>query len=114
MRSALIRWYSNRALAKIEERGRFHAKQIGVSPRSITIKAMRTRWGSCSTRGTISFAWNIIMAPEPVLDYLIVHEFCHLIHHNHSAEYWKLVGSFIPDHVERRKWLRKNGDCLSF
>ena len=53
------------------------------------------------------------MAPEPVLDYLVVHELCHLIHHNHSAEYWGLVQSVIPDYRERRKWLRENGDCLT-
>ncbi|MFZ2446329.1 MAG: SprT family zinc-dependent metalloprotease [Syntrophobacteraceae bacterium] len=114
VRSALVRWYADLALAKIEERGRHFEALTGMPPRSVTIKAMRSRWGSCSTRGAISFVWNIIMAPEPVLDYLVVHEFCHLTHHNHSAEYWKLVGSFIPDHRERRKWLRENGGCLSF
>lgn len=114
VRSALIRWYSGHALTKIKERGLYYSKQIGVSPRSVTVKALRSRWGSCSNRGAVSLAWNIIMAPEPVLDYLIVHEFCHLIHQNHSPEYWDLVASFIPDHPERRNWLRKHGECLSF
>ncbi len=114
VRGFLVRWYTGQALVKIKERGLHYAGQIGVSPRTLTIKGLRSRWGSCSNRGTVSLAWNIIMAPEPVLDYLIVHEFCHLVHQNHSPEYWKLVASFIPDYAERRKWLKKNGECLHF
>jgi hypothetical protein len=114
IRRELVTWYANMALTKIRERVTHYMRIIGVTPRTIRIKAIKSRWGSCSTSGGINFAWNIIMAPEPVLDYLVVHELCHLIHHNHSAEYWNLVQSIIPDHRERRKWLRENGHCLSF
>ncbi len=114
IRRQLVTWYANMALKKIEERVTHYMSIIGVKPRSVRIKALRSRWGSCSTRGGVNFAWNIILAPEPVLDYLVIHELCHLVRHDHSAEYWKLVASFIPEHLERRKWLRENGHCLSF
>lgn len=113
VRRQLSLWYVRLSLKKIEERVRHFAQVIGATPRSVRIKAIRSRWGSCSSGGGVNFAWQIIMAPEPVLDYLVVHELCHLIHHNHSAEYWGLVQSVIPDYRERRKWLRENGDCLT-
>lgn len=106
-------WYLACALAKVKEKVPLYANRIGVNPGFVTIKSMKSRWGSCSIRGRISLAWNIIMAPEQILDYLIVHELCHMVHHNHSAEYWGLVESIIPDHRERRKWLRENGNRLS-
>ncbi len=114
VRRLLVTWYANMALKKIKERVTHYIGIIGVTPRAVRIKSLRSRWGSCSTNGGINFAWNIILAPEPVLDYLVVHELCHLVHHNHSAEYWKLVEKFLPEHRERRKWLRENGHCLSF
>jgi hypothetical protein len=109
VRKRLIDWYLDCALAEAKEKVPVYTNDIGVNPRSVTIKSMRSRWGSCSTRGRISLAWNVIMAPEPVFDYLIVHELCHMVHHNHSAEYWKLVETIFPDHRRCRKWLRENG-----
>jgi hypothetical protein len=114
VRKHLLDWYMTSAVAKIHERLPIYADKIGVKPGPVAVKSMKSRWGSCSIRGRISFAWNIIMAPEPVLDYLVVHELCHLLHHNHSLEYWKLVSTLVPDHKERRKWLRENGDYLRF
>jgi predicted metal-dependent hydrolase len=113
IRRQLVTWYANMALKKIQERVRHYMRIIGVTPSAVRIKSLRSRWGSCSTRGGVNFAWNIILAPEPVLDYLVVHELCHLVHLDHSAEYWKLVESFIPEHRERRKWLRENGQSLT-
>src|SRR5208337_5398436 len=108
IRRQLVTWYANMALKKIHERVVHYMRIIGVTPRAVRIKSLRSRWGSCSVRGQVNFAWNIILAPEPVLDYLVVHELCHLIHLNHSAEYWDLVEKFFPEHRERRKWLREN------
>ena len=113
IRRQLITWYANAALKRIEERVTHYMRIIGVTPRAVRIKSLRSRWGSCSTRGIINFAWNIILAPEPVLDYLVVHELCHLVHLDHSAEYWKLVEKFLPEYRERRKWLRENGQSLT-
>lgn len=105
-------WYVSRALCTIREKTALYAARIGVRPATVTIKALKSRWGSCSLSGRISLAWNIIMAPEEIVDYLIVHELCHLVHHNHSAQYWALVGSILPDHRQRRKWLRENAGLL--
>ncbi len=105
----LIEWYLDRALAKAKEKVPVYADNVGVSPFSVTVKSMKSRWGSCSMRGRISLAWNIIMAPEHIFDYLIVHELCHMVHHNHSPEYWKLVEAVFPDYRQCRKWLRENG-----
>lgn len=113
VRNRLIRWYAAQALALIKKRVGHFSPLVGASPASVTLKNLKSRWGSCSARGCISLAWNIIMASEQIVDYLVVHELCHLVHHNHSTEYWKLVESILPDHRERRKWLRENGGLLS-
>ncbi|MGA2403086.1 MAG: SprT family zinc-dependent metalloprotease [Syntrophobacteraceae bacterium] len=110
----LLGWYHARALAKVKEKVTLYAGLIGVNPRFVVLKSLKSRWGSCSIHGRISLAWNIIMAPEAVLDYLIVHELCHMVHHNHSAAYWRLVQSVLPDHRERRLWLRQHGERLTF
>jgi len=113
VRSILLEWYRERALAKIKEKVPVYAGLIGVKPCMVSIKSLKSRWGSCSAQGRISFAWNIIMAPEEILDYLVVHELCHLVHLNHSQQYWDLVASILPDHRKSRKWLRENGENLS-
>ena len=110
----LLNWYLAHTLSKVKEKVPVYADLIGVKPRRVTIKSLKSRWGSCSVNGRISLAWNIVMAPEAVLDYLVVHELCHLVHHDHSATYWRLVESIIPDHRERRLWLRKHGEWLTF
>lgn len=79
---------------------------------SLTIRDQKTRWGSCSGRGTLSFNWRLILAPPEILDYVVVHELCHLTYMNHSKEFWGLVGSVIPDYKVRRKWLKENGHTL--
>lgn len=112
IRRELANWYAEMAQIKLIERVRHFMGKIGAKPSAVRIKELRSRWGSCSTRGVLNFSWYIIMAPAPVLDYLVVHELCHLVHHNHSAEYWKLVEASLPKHRERRNWLRKNGHLL--
>jgi hypothetical protein len=114
VKKLLLNWYMDCALAKIKEKVPSFRDRIGVNPSFVTVKSMKSRWGSCSASGRISLAWNIIMAPEPVLDYLVVHELCHMIHHNHSPEYWKIVSSVLPDHKEKRRWLKEHTDCLRF
>ncbi len=113
IKELLMGWYGARAMDKIGEKTALYAARIGAPPRQVSLKTLKSRWGSCSTTGRISLAWNIIMAPEEVLDYLIVHELCHLVYHDHSAAYWDLVGSILSDHRQRRKWLRENGHRLS-
>lgn len=80
---------------------------------SITIRDQKTRWGSCSSRGTLSFNWRLMLAPLNILDYVIVHELCHLTHMNHSKDFWNCVETILPDYKERRKWLKEHGHELT-
>lgn len=79
----------------------------------ITIRNQKTRWGSCSSHGTLSFNWRLMLAPPGILDYVVVHELCHLLHMNHSPAFWDCVGSILPDYKVRRKWLREHGNELT-
>jgi len=90
----------------------YYAKKYGFEVKKIRISSARTRWGSCSTRGTLSFTWRLILAPQDVVDYVVVHELCHLRELNHSKNYWALVEEIMPDYKVRRAWLKKHGGTL--
>jgi predicted metal-dependent hydrolase len=86
-----------------------------VEPGRIEIRDQRTRWGSCSSRGTLSFNWRLVLAPLDVLDYVVVHELCHLRVADHSKRFWELVESRRPGWREQRDWLREHGpELLAF
>lgn len=107
VKRSLIKWYLEHAKEKIGGRvGRF-GQQIGRWPANIEIKNQQRRWGSCSHNGNIRFNWKIVMAPISLMDYVIVHELCHLIYPRHSAHFWQKVQSVIPDYKKRRDWLKK-------
>jgi predicted metal-dependent hydrolase len=88
------------------------AERLGVAYRQIRIGDQRTLWGSCSSAGTLSFNWRLVLAPLEVLDYVVVHELCHLRVPNHSKTFWKLVEGLRPGWREQRDWLRENGPEL--
>jgi len=90
----------------------FH-KYTGGHYTSITIRDQKSRWGSCSSHGTLSFNYRLMMAPPKILDYVVVHELCHLTHMNHSKEFWNMVESIIPDYKECKKWLKDHGNELT-
>ena len=91
------------------------AAELGVTYQRIEIRDQRTRWGSCSTRGTLSFNWRLVLAPFEVLDYVVVHELCHLREANHSRRFWKLVETRRPDWRAHRDWLHEHGpELLAF
>jgi predicted metal-dependent hydrolase len=91
------------------------APRIGVKPSRIQIRDQRSRWGSCSTRGTLSFNWRLVLAPFDVLDYVVVHELCHLREPNHSRRFWKLVEQHRPNWRMHRDWLHEHGpELLAF
>ena len=104
----LIEWYQVHAEQKLLEKVKLFAPIIGVEPKSVVVKSYKSRWGSCSSRGDISFNWKIIAAPHRIVDYVVIHELCHLLEHNHSPKYWKYVEKHIPDWKACRNWLKKN------
>ncbi len=89
-----------------------HAAAVGRHPKAIRFKDTTSRWGSCSADGTLSFSWRIMMAPAPVIDYLVAHEVAHLREMNHGPGFWKLCASLCPDMDRRRSWLKRNGNAL--
>jgi predicted metal-dependent hydrolase len=91
------------------------APALGVEVKRVQIRDQRSRWGSCSTRGTLSFNWRLVLAPFEVLDYVVVHELCHLREANHSRRFWKLVEARRPDWRAQRDWLWDHGpELLAF
>lgn len=92
----------------IEDRIRSFQPALPNRPNRVFIKAQRSRWGSCSLLGNLNFNWKIILLPPAVFDYVVVHEMCHLVHLNHSREFWSLVGSVLPNYKESCQWLRKH------
>lgn len=103
----LIRdWYRREARRQLGVRLAELAPRIGVQPSGLSIRAQRTRWGSCSSRGTISLNWRLLLVPGRLADYVLVHELCHLRHMDHSPAFWGLVETVMPDHASRRAELR--------
>ena len=105
-------WYKKQARALLTERVEFFAQAQGLKVKKIRISSARTRWGSCSAKGTLSFTWRLVMAPPDVIDYVVVHELCHLKELNHSKAFWAQVEKILPDYKQRRKWLKVSGAKL--
>ncbi len=100
------------AKADLPERAHFLAKRIGVSFGRITIRSQHTRWGSCSAKGNLNFNCLLMLCPEPVRDYVVIHELCHRKEMNHSPRFWAEVEKACPDYRLHRKWLKDNGPGL--
>ncbi len=111
-RAALEKRYIQAAKDYFPKRAAYYLPFTGGSFQRITIRDQKTRWGSCSARGTLSFNWRLMLAPPAVLDYVVVHELCHLTHMNHSPAFWALVESVCPDYRIHRKWLKEHGQEL--
>lgn len=105
VRELLERWYRREAGARLVARLEALADEIGVRPERVTIRGQRTRWGSCSSRGTISLNWRLLLVPARLADYVLVHELCHLRHMDHSRRFWALVARTVPDHARCRERL---------
>lgn len=88
------------------------AANMGVEYGRITVRAQRSRWGSCSGKGNLNFNCLLMLAPETVRDYVVVHELCHRRQMNHSPQFWAEVEAVLPDYRESRKWLKENGPAL--
>ncbi|MDA1237370.1 MAG: SprT family zinc-dependent metalloprotease [Proteobacteria bacterium] len=90
----------------------FYSLKIGRNFKSITLRDTKSRWGSCSIEGNLMYSWRLIFAPKEVLEYLVVHEICHLEEMNHSERFWNRVESLMPDFKTNREWLKVNGSEL--
>ena len=108
----LEEWYQERALVKLQEKTKRLARKVGVEPKSVTIKSYKGRWGSCNTKQELFFNWNIIIAPNRIVDYVVLHELVHIIHHDHGKAYWKLLKSVSPEYEDCKMWLKVNGRNL--
>lgn len=105
--------YRKAAREYFPKRVSHYAHILGVTYGKISIRDQKTRWGSCSSEGNLSFNWRLILAPPDVLDYVVVHELCHRKEMNHSPRFWSLVESLMPDYKKQRKWLKENGRKLT-
>ena len=101
--------YIRKAKETITKRVSYFARLMGVSYRNITIREQKTRWGSCSSEKNLNFNWKLILAPPEVLDYVVVHELCHLKEMNHSKAFWDEVGKVMPEYETYKLWLKENG-----
>jgi predicted metal-dependent hydrolase len=111
-RPAVERWYRRTARAEVAPRLDEAAAALGRRYTRLTIRDQRTRWGSCSTTGAMSFNWRLLLGPEEVLDYVVWHEACHLAVHDHSARFWALLERHRPGYRAPQRWLRQNGSAL--
>jgi len=109
---SLTRWYREQARTAATGIVAREAARLGVAHGPISIRDQRTRWASCSARGALSFNWRLVLAPPDVLGYVVVHELCHVLRHDHSAAFWRLVEVACPDYRSHRAWLSRHGPEL--
>jgi len=111
-RETFIRWYREHARTILENRVNRYKDRFAAQPTDLKVLDLKYRWGSCSQDGTLNFHWKTILAPMTVVDYIVVHEMAHLIEHNHTPEFWDLVGMVLSDYEKRKGWLERNGKYL--
>lgn len=114
VRAMIAKFYDRQARLHLPERVEHFACAMQVKPSGLSFRCQKTRWGSCSTLGHISLNWKIVFAPEAVIDYLVVHELAHLVHANHSREFWNLVAKHDPEYLSHRRWLRDHQSETEF
>lgn len=112
VQSALVRWYRERAVQQVQSTVARYATRLGVTVKGVEVREMKTRWGSGGTGSRIRFNWRIVMAPKRLLEYVVAHELCHVKHHNHTREFWRLLGRLMPDFDQRRGELERLGPEL--
>lgn len=112
VRAAIRSVLSARALECIRSRLAFYVPRIGRTPGRVTVRDQKSRWGSCSSKGNLNFNWKLIMAPPQALDYVVIHELCHLYEFNHSPRFWQRVQQQMPDYASWKKWLKVHGEDL--
>ena len=113
IRQLLARWYQQQALQILTRKTLALSRAMGLACTQVSVKATRSKWGHCTSQGAIQYNWQILLAPEAIVDYLVAHEVSHLRHHNHSADFWALVASVCPNYKNDRAWLKAEGAHLT-
>lgn len=109
IKQALEQWYREKTREKVLERIQYYQHFFKKKPADVRVKEQQKRWASCTTYDELLFNWRCVMAPSYVLDYIVVHEMCHMYYKNHSQEFWDMLASIIPDYERRKEWLKKHG-----
>lgn len=112
VKEALVTWYKKQAKKVFKEKLDSYAKLLSVQYNQLVIKEQKTKWGSCSKKGNINLNWRVILAPNQVIDYIIIHELAHLRYMNHSKDFWHLISSYLSDYKRWKMWLEENGETL--
>lgn len=108
-RTAFHSFYTSKGETRIIERVRYYAPKVGVEAGAVEVKDLGYRWASCSKSGDLAFHWKCMMAPMSIIDYIVVHELCHLHHRDHTTEFWNEVDKILPDYRQRKATLREIG-----
>jgi predicted metal-dependent hydrolase len=111
-RAAFREYYIARGLERLRKRVDYYAPKVGVKPVDVDVRELGNRWASYSPSGALAFNWKCMMAPQTIIDYVVVHELCHFYFRDHTDAFWNEVDKVIPDYRERKEWLRKNGAGL--
>jgi len=114
LRQVLENFYRNRAREFLSNRVDHYADEMDVEYKQLELRNQRTLWGSCSTTGTLSLNWRLVMAPPDIVDYVVIHELAHLIEADHNREFWRIVGEHDPDYKRHADWLDANSTKLIF
>lgn len=108
----LEKWLRQMILAYCEDKSAYYSELLGVKVKKVSVRETRSRWGSCSAQGALSYNWRLIFAPKDVIDYVVAHEVAHLREMNHSIKFWRLVAQLHPEAQRARHWLKINGSTL--
>lgn len=111
-REAFERYFAEKGMQWFAERVAYFAPRVGVQVTSVKVKDMGYRWASCGSTGAMNFHWKCMMAPPKIIDYIVMHELCHLRHRNHTEAFWNEVDKVMPDYRERKEWLKERGASL--
>ena len=107
------KWYIQEGYKRLEEKVIKYAEIIRVSPKEIKVRNYKTRWGSCDMKGRLTFNYHLIKAPHYIVDYVVIHELCHMLQPNHSKFFWNEVAKYDPLYKQHKKWLKENGNLLN-
>lgn len=111
-KAAFHDYYVDRGRERLRQRVDYYAPKVGVTPTAVDVRELGIRWASCSPSGALAFHWKCMMAPQTIIDYVVVHELCHFHYLDHTDAFWNEVDKVMPSYRERKEWLRKNGAAL--